>query len=181
MSRAPAHPRRGGPGLPSWPARRGTPGRPTQRFGDAAAWSQRVGPGAGRDRRRGGESVEVMRAAPRLSATSDWLDWRVDDCHGRRVGSLAGVYEDEHGTPAWFLVRLGTFSSRYVFVPPADVLAIAGRLSLPYRRETIERAPVLFAPPAETPPAIEPRLRRHFRLGADGPRAVRVRARRSLA
>src|SRR4051795_4718243 len=134
MSRAPAHPRRGGPGLPSWPARRGTPGRPTQRFGDAAAWSQRVGPGAGRDRRRGGESVEVMRAAPRLSATSDWLDWRVaacpgrplraapplsaasdllawrgDDCHGRRVGSLAGVYEDEHGTPAWFLVRLGTF------------------------------------------------------------------------
>ena len=122
-----------------------------------------------------------MRAAPRLSATSDWLDWRVDDCHGRRVGSLAGVYEDEHGTPAWFLVRLGTFSSRYVFVPPADVLAIAGRMSLPYQRETIERAPVLFAPPAETPPAMEPRLRQHFRLGADGPRAVRVRARRSVA
>jgi hypothetical protein len=40
---------------------------------------------------------------------------------------------------------------------------------------------MLFAPPVETPPAMESRLRRHFDLGADGPRAVRVRARRSVA
>ena len=122
-----------------------------------------------------------MRAVARLSAISDWLDWRVDDCHGLRAGSLAGVYEDEEGTPAWFLIRLGTFTSRYVFVPPADVLVGGGRICLPYVRETIERAPVLFAPPTEVPYAIEQRLRRHFRLAADGPRAVRVRARRRVA
>ena len=122
-----------------------------------------------------------MRAAPRLTATSDWLDFRVDDCHGRRVGAVAGIYEDEHGAPAWFLVRLGMFSSRYVFVPPADVLAGGGRVCLPYQRATIEGAPVLFAPPSEVAAALEQRLRRHFRLDADGPREVRVSARRSVA
>jgi hypothetical protein len=106
---------------------------------------------------------------------------RVDDCEGRRVGSLARVYEDESGTPAWFLVRLGSFSSRFVFVPPADVLVGRGVICLPYRRETIEHAPVVFAPPDEVPVAIELRLRRHFRLGADGHGGVRVRARRSVA
>jgi hypothetical protein len=122
-----------------------------------------------------------MRAAPRRSPTSGWLDWRVDDCEGRRVGALAAVYVDDAGLPAWFLVRLGGFSSRYVLVPPADVLASRGRVCLPYRRETIERAPVLFKPPATAPPAMEARLRRHFRLASDGPRAVRVLARRSVA
>jgi hypothetical protein len=122
-----------------------------------------------------------MRAAPRHSSTSDWIDWRVDDSHGRRVGTLAAVYSDDEGLPAWFLVRLGGFSSRYVLVPPADVLAIGGRVCMPYRAETIERAPLFFAPPPEAPPAMEQRLRRHFRLAADGPRAVRVRARRSVA
>jgi hypothetical protein len=105
---------------------------------------------------------------------------RVDDCQGRHVGSLARVYEDEDGTPAWFLVRLGSFSSRYAFVPPADVLVGRGRVCLPYHRETIERAPYVFSPPDEVPVAIEQRLRRHFRLGADDP-GVRVRARRSVA
>ncbi len=122
-----------------------------------------------------------MRAPPRRSATTHWNDWRVDDCHGRRVGTLAAVYEDEAGHPAWFLVRLGGFSSRYVLVPPADVLASRGRVCLPYLRATIERAPVLFTPPPEAPVAMEARLRRHFQLAADGPRAVRVRARRSVA
>lgn len=141
----------------------------------------RVGTGPGRDRRTRGEHRQMMRAAPRPSPTSDWLDWQVDDCQGRRVGTLAGVYVDEEGTPAWFLVRLGSFSSRYAFVPPADVLAGAGRICLPYGRPTIETAPVLFAPPADTPLAMEQRLRRHFRLAADGSGAVRVSARRSVA
>lgn len=122
-----------------------------------------------------------MRAAPRRSPSTTWADWRVDDCHGRRVGTLAAVYVDDAGVPAWFLVRLGGFSSRYALVPPADVLASCGRVCLPYRRETIESAPVLYRPPGEAPLAMEARLRRHFRLAADGPRAVRVMARRSVA
>jgi hypothetical protein len=119
--------------------------------------------------------------APRRSETSDWIDWRVDDCDGRMVGTLAAIYEDDEGYPAWFLVRLGGFSRRYVFVPPADVLTSRGRVCMPYRAETIERAPLFFAPPEEAPPAIEQRLRRHFRLGDESAHTVRVRARRSVA
>ena len=80
---------------------------------------------------------------------------RVEDCEGRPIGSLVRVYEDDGGAPAWFLVRLGNFSSRYVFVPPADVLVGPGLVCLPYRRVTIEDAPKVFSPPAEVPVATE--------------------------
>ena len=106
---------------------------------------------------------------------------RVEDCEGRPIGSLVHVYEDDDGAPAWFLVRLGSFSSRYVFVPHADVLVGPGYVCLPYGRPTIEAAPKVFAPPAEVPVAMEQRLRRHFRLDAGGPPAMHVRARRSVA
>lgn len=107
-----------------------------------------------------------------------WLGWRVDDCQGRRVGTLEAVYEDEEAAvPAWFLVRLRRWSSRYVLVPPADVMAWTGRIRLPFERETIESAPVLFSPPPHTSAALEASLRAHFRL--DDARDVRVVARRA--
>lgn len=112
----------------------------------------------------------------------DRLGWRVDDGDGARIGSLAAVYEDPRtGDPAWFLVRLGRFSSRYVLVPPADVLVAGHRLWLPYRRDTIDRAPLLFAPPASITPALERRLLLHYGLTAGPPLEVRVIARRAPA
>lgn len=125
----------------------------------------------------------MPRAAARLSKTIAWTGWRIDDCHGRRVGTLAAVYESpETGDPAWFLVRLTSFSTRFVLCPPADVLSSDGRLWLPYERLRIEDGPVFFAEPVEVTPAIEDDLRRHFRLaGPPEQAAPRITARRSAA
>jgi hypothetical protein len=114
------------------------------------------------------------------SATAAWLGWRVDDRHGRRLGSLAAVYRDAEG-PTWFLVRLSDHTARYVLVPPADVLATRGRVQLPYGRETIAGAPACPRPPEAIAPELEARMRRHFRLADAGSREVRVVARRSVA
>lgn len=107
----------------------------------------------------------MPRAAPRPSELFGWNDWRVDDCRGQRVGTLATVYVDfASAAPAWFLVRLGRYSTRFVLTPPAEVLAWHGRISLPWERLRIERAPLLYAAPAEITPAMEGDLRRHYRL-----------------
>jgi len=109
----------------------------------------------------------MSRAAPRPSHLCGWTDWRVDDCRGQRVGTLAAVYEDlATASPAWFLVRLGRYSSRFVLTPPAEVLVWQGRISLPWERLRIERAPLLYSPPAEVTRAMEDELRRHFQLAA---------------
>jgi hypothetical protein len=109
----------------------------------------------------------------------EWLGWRVDDCQGRRVGALEAVYEDAAASPAWFLLRLGRFSSRYVLAPPADLMAWTGRFRLPYSRETIERAPLLFSAPPEVTPAMTAQLCRHYGIVASA--AVHVVARRRVA
>lgn len=106
----------------------------------------------------------MPRANPRPAERSDWIDWRVDDCDGRRIGALAAVYEDHPGVAAWFLVRLGRYSTRYVLVPAAEVLSWRGRISLPWARERIERAPVLFSAPPAVTPGMEDELRRHYGL-----------------
>jgi hypothetical protein len=122
----------------------------------------------------------MTRAAPRPSHLCGWTDWRVDDCRGQRVGTLALVYEDfETASPAWFLVRLGRYSSRFVLTPPAEVLVWQGRISLPWDRLRIERAPLLYSPPAEVTPDMEAQLRAHFLL--DRRSDVRMTARRSVA
>jgi hypothetical protein len=126
--------------------------------------------------------VEMVRSRPRPSAMFEWLGWRVDDCQGRRIGTVHAVYEDEAtGVPAWFLVRLGRFSSRYVLVPPADLMAWTGRVRLPFARETLERAPLLFTPPPHTTAALEAQLRRHYRMASPAPGDVTVVARRTVA
>lgn len=104
----------------------------------------------------------------------------MDDRTGQRVGTLAAVYARPGApAPAWFLVRLGRYSTRFVLAPPADVLSWHGRFSLPWERLLIERAPLLYAPPAEVTPQMASELRRHYRLAAVSD--VVMRARRSVA
>ena len=100
----------------------------------------------------------MPREAPRPSDVISYHGWRVDDCRGRRLGTLAAVFEVPGAeTPAWLLVRLGRYSTRFVLTPPAIVLAWRGRLSLPYERARVERAPLLYGIPAEVTPAMERR------------------------
>ncbi len=122
----------------------------------------------------------MLRARPAPSATFAWTGWRIEDCRGRRVGSLSAVYETEPGgAPTWFLVRLARYSSRYVLVPVADVLAAHGCVQLPWARRTIEQAPVFFSPPPVTTPALEDQLRRHFGIEGGGPAAIELVVRRT--
>jgi len=125
----------------------------------------------------------MTRAVSRNSAMFAWTGWRVDDMHGFRIGTLAGVYEDaDTGAAAWFLIRLSRYSARYVLAPPAELTAWRGRVWLPYDRVLIERAPVFHDGPAAITPETEQELRRHYRLAAaGGPAAVRVSARRQIA
>lgn len=122
----------------------------------------------------------MPRTAPRLAPHSPWNDRRIDDCQGRRLGTLAAVYEDPATrAPAWFLVRLGRYSARYVLTPPADVLGWRDRVSLPWERERIESSPPLHVPPDRVTPDVEDLLRAHFGLVeiAD----VHMSARRTVA
>jgi hypothetical protein len=122
----------------------------------------------------------MPQAAPRRSELLGWHDWRVDDCRGQRLGTMAAVYVDAaSAAPAWFLVRLGRYSTRFVLAPAADVLAWDGRISLPWERLRIERAPLLYSPPPAIGPELEHELRRHYGLLAASD--VNMTARRSVA
>jgi len=137
--------------------------------------------GYGRARVVHGESSwRMSRAAPRPTEAFALRDWRVDDCRGHRVGTVAAVYAvPDAGAPAWYLVRLGRYSTRFVLVPPADVLSWHGRISLPWDRLLIERAPLLYTVPGVVTEAMERDLRRHFRLAEVA--GVRMIARRPIA
>ena len=105
-----------------------------------------------------------------------WEGWRVDDCRGQRLGELETVYaEPGSAAPAWLLLRLGRWSSRYVLTPPSELLTWLGRITLPWERSRVEAAPLLYAPPAEVGERTAADVARHFRLdgAADAPMSVR--------
>jgi hypothetical protein len=121
----------------------------------------------------------MARAAPRPTELFIWQHWRVDDRRGMRLGTLAGVYEDlATAAPAWFLVRLTSYSARFALVPPTEVLGWHGRICLPYERARIEGSPLLHAAPDEIGPDLEERLRRHYGLRSVSD--VSMTARRSV-
>jgi hypothetical protein len=122
----------------------------------------------------------MPREAPRPSKQFAWDHWRVDDCRGRRVGTLAAVYEDlSIAAPAWFLVRLSGYSSRFALTPPAELLGWHGRVCVPYERATIEGSPLLYSIPTAVTAALEARLRRHYGLRSVSDDSLTVR--RSVA
>jgi hypothetical protein len=102
--------------------------------------------------------------------------WRVDDCRGRLIGTLEAVYAlPGSAAPAWLLVRLEGWSSRYVLTPPSESLTWLGRITLPWDRARVEGAPLHYTPPGEVGEETAADLARHFRLGggADVPMSVR--------
>jgi hypothetical protein len=122
----------------------------------------------------------MSREAPRPSKHFAWDHWRVDDSRGRRIGTLAAVYEDlSVAAPAWFLVRLSGYSTRFALTPPAELLGWHGRVCLPYERVTVEGGPLLYSVPSAVTARLEARLRRHYGLRSVSDDSLRVR--RSVA
>jgi sporulation protein YlmC with PRC-barrel domain len=71
-----------------------------------------------------------------------WLGLTVDDSRGTRVGTVEDVYVDRtSGVPTWLLVRVGRFRAGHRLVPIPGQGANGSRVSVPYPRDLIRRAP----------------------------------------
>lgn len=91
-------------------------------------------------------AVRVDRAT---RAALDHVGDRVDDVHGRRIGTAAGVLVDrEDGSGRWLLVAANRGS--YVAVPLEGVLYGGGRAFCPHEHAQVMRGPRLKAVEALT-------------------------------
>lgn len=71
-----------------------------------------------------------------------WLGLRVDDAQEVRVGTVEDVYVDcGSGVPRWLLVRVGRWRGNHTLVPLPTQGANGTRVSVPYPRDLIRRAP----------------------------------------
>jgi hypothetical protein len=71
-----------------------------------------------------------------------WTGRDLYDVDGHKIGTIDEVrYGDEAGTLAWLIVDPGLFSTKKLLIPANDVRTSESRLSVPYSKERIERAP----------------------------------------
>jgi sporulation protein YlmC with PRC-barrel domain len=93
-----------------------------------------------------------------------WVGLRVDDAQGARVGTVEDVYVDRaSGTPVWLLVRVGRLRASHRLVPLPTHGANGNRVSVPYARDLIRRAPPVERSGA-LPQAREAALCAHYEL-----------------
>jgi hypothetical protein len=63
---------------------------------------------------------------------------------GAKIGTARQVYaDDQTGQPEWVTVRTGLFGTKETFIPLADADASGGRLTVPYTKDFVKRAPNL--------------------------------------
>lgn len=79
-----------------------------------------------------------------LEEARGWIEARVDDVYGSRVGQIVDVYFDpEGGEVHWILVRVGSSDGPLVLVPVHYSIASATHVWVPITRDLISRAPEL--------------------------------------
>ena len=74
-----------------------------------------------------------------------WIDARVDDVYGARVGSVVDVYFDpeEEEELYWMLVRVGSTDGPLTLVPLHHSIATRAHVWVPITKDLITRAPEL--------------------------------------
>ena len=79
-----------------------------------------------------------------LEEARGWIEARVDDVYGSRVGQVADVYidPDEHEVH-WMLVRIGTTDGPLTLVPVHYSIASRTHVWVPITKDLIARAPEL--------------------------------------
>lgn len=81
-----------------------------------------------------------------LEEAQSWIDARMDDVYGSRVGTVADVYFDPADRVVhWMLVRIGPEEGRLVLVPVPYSIATQAHVWVPLTNALIKRAPE--APP----------------------------------
>lgn len=77
-----------------------------------------------------------------LEEARSWIEARVDDVYGSRVGQVVDVYFDPHDQQVhWMLVRLGPTSAPMTLVPVPYSIASRDHVWVPISKELIRRAP----------------------------------------
>jgi PRC-barrel domain len=115
-------------------------------------------------------------AGPDLDEARSWIGSRLDEIGGTGVAKVEGVFVDsETGRPEWLAIRVGRFGQRGL-VPARDAVGVAGRVWVPYSRDTIKGAPrVGTKAPLSRESELE--LLRHFGLAGEIGRTAELNAR----
>jgi len=79
-----------------------------------------------------------------LEEARGWIEARVDDVYGARVGQIVDVYFDpEGGEVHWILVRVGLSDGPLMLVPVNYSIASVTHVWVPITKDLISRAPEL--------------------------------------
>ena len=79
-----------------------------------------------------------------LEEARGWIEARVDDVYGSRVGQVVDVYFDPEGHDVhWMLIRVGASDGPLVLVPVHYSIASATHVWVPITKDLIARAPDL--------------------------------------
>ncbi len=79
-----------------------------------------------------------------LVEARSWIEARVDDVYGSRVGKVVDVYFDPDGHEVhWLLVRIGSSEGHLTLVPVHYSIASRAHVWVPLTKDLITRAPAL--------------------------------------
>jgi hypothetical protein len=121
-------------------------------------------------------STAASRSGPDADEVRGWIGSRLDVLGGSSVARIDGFFVDaDTGSPEWLVVRLGRFGQP-TLVPARDAVGAAGKVWVPYSRETLKSAPRRKAKDPLTREA-ELELLRHFGVDGDAGRAADLNAR----
>lgn len=81
-----------------------------------------------------------------LEEAQSWIEARVDDVYGSRVGEVVDVYFDPEGHEVhWMLVRVGSGDGALSLVPVHYSIASSAHVWVPVTKDLIARAPEMDA------------------------------------
>lgn len=79
-----------------------------------------------------------------LEEARGWIEARVDDVYGSRVGQVIDVYYDPEGHEVhWMLVQVGVGDGPLTLVPVPYSIATPSHVWVPITKDLIARAPTL--------------------------------------
>jgi hypothetical protein len=114
--------------------------------------------------------------SPDAAEARSWIGSRLDEIGGAAVGKVDGFFVDaDTGRPEWLVVRLGRFGQQGL-VPAREAVGVAGRVWVPYARETIKAAPKAGTKAPLTRES-EIELLKHFGAGGNAGRTAELNAR----
>lgn len=120
-------------------------------------------------------STAAAATGPDADEARGWIGDRLDVLDDASVARVDGFYADaETGRPEWLVVSLRRFGQP-TLVPARDAVGAAGKVWVPYSRETVKGAPRRKAKEPLTREA-ELELLGHFGVAGDAGRAAELSA-----